>query len=254
MQFSWWTLAIQAVNFLVLVWLLQRLLYRPVQDVIAKRRQLSQQATVAAEKAKAEAAALKQHYEQALAGIEAERDRVFDTLRAEIEAERKKALDEAHRASGDLIAQAKARTEAESAKTLESLRMEVVDLATRLARTILADLARSVADDIPLRRLELQLAAMPPPERQILDKEIASNNGGVTVVTAHHLTLADQNNYKSQLEKALERPLNVAFESDPSLLSGVLLRVPHLVIGSTWADQLEQAREALKRGNGAKLS
>ena len=35
---SGWTLALQAINFLVLAWLLQRLLYRPLVRVIAERK------------------------------------------------------------------------------------------------------------------------------------------------------------------------------------------------------------------------
>ena len=35
MRIDWWTLALQAANFLVLVWLLQHFLYRPVQAIIA---------------------------------------------------------------------------------------------------------------------------------------------------------------------------------------------------------------------------
>ena len=39
MRIDWWTLALQAANFLVLVWLLQHFLYRPVQGIIAERQQ-----------------------------------------------------------------------------------------------------------------------------------------------------------------------------------------------------------------------
>ncbi|PPC85052.1 MAG: ATPase, partial [Methylocystis sp.] len=38
MRFDWWTLGLQTVNFAVLVWLLHRLLYRPVLRMIDARR------------------------------------------------------------------------------------------------------------------------------------------------------------------------------------------------------------------------
>ena len=37
MEIDWWTLAIQTVNFLVVVWLLSRFLYRPVRRMIEAR-------------------------------------------------------------------------------------------------------------------------------------------------------------------------------------------------------------------------
>ena len=39
MRIDWWTLALQAANFLVLVWLLQHFLYRPVLAIIVERQQ-----------------------------------------------------------------------------------------------------------------------------------------------------------------------------------------------------------------------
>ena len=38
MRFDWWTLALQTVNFAVLVWLLHRFLYKPVLRAIDARR------------------------------------------------------------------------------------------------------------------------------------------------------------------------------------------------------------------------
>lgn len=35
---DWWTLAFQAVNFLVLVWLLQHFLYQPVMEIMERRK------------------------------------------------------------------------------------------------------------------------------------------------------------------------------------------------------------------------
>ena len=37
MQIDWWTLGLQAVNALVLVWLLAHFLFRPVVDAIARQ-------------------------------------------------------------------------------------------------------------------------------------------------------------------------------------------------------------------------
>ena len=37
MQIDWLTVAAQIVNFLVLIWLLQRFLYRPITNAMARR-------------------------------------------------------------------------------------------------------------------------------------------------------------------------------------------------------------------------
>ena len=39
MELSWSTFFLEIINFLVLVWILKRFLYKPVMDVIARRRE-----------------------------------------------------------------------------------------------------------------------------------------------------------------------------------------------------------------------
>ena len=39
MKIDWWTLGLQAVNVLILVWLLSRFLFKPVAAIIAERQQ-----------------------------------------------------------------------------------------------------------------------------------------------------------------------------------------------------------------------
>jgi len=39
MNFSWWTFALQAANFLILVWLLRRFLFKPVGAIVARRKE-----------------------------------------------------------------------------------------------------------------------------------------------------------------------------------------------------------------------
>ena len=68
MSFSWSTFALQAVNFLVLVWLLRRFLFKPVGAIVAERK-----AEIA--RAQAEAEAARQSAEQARKDLEARRSR-----------------------------------------------------------------------------------------------------------------------------------------------------------------------------------
>ena len=39
MSFSWWTFALQAINFLILVWLLRRFLFKPVMAIVVQRKE-----------------------------------------------------------------------------------------------------------------------------------------------------------------------------------------------------------------------
>jgi len=115
MQIDWSTLGLQAVNAVVLIWLLAHFLFRPVVDAIAARQKAAGQlladakaGKAAAEnernKAAAEAARLAEHRSEALKAAEAEAaaakatllvtaqadaDKLRATAKAQIEAERR---------------------------------------------------------------------------------------------------------------------------------------------------------------------
>ena len=66
MEFDWLTFGFEIVNFLVLVWLLHRLLYRPVLAMIQRRRDEIAAQARQAEARQAEAEQRKAEYERRL--------------------------------------------------------------------------------------------------------------------------------------------------------------------------------------------
>ena len=73
MSIDWVTVAAQAVNFLVLVWLLKRFLYRPILDGIDARERDIEARVTAAATAKAEADAAAASHAAALQEIAGQR-------------------------------------------------------------------------------------------------------------------------------------------------------------------------------------
>ncbi|HWQ12793.1 MAG TPA: hypothetical protein VNL77_08335, partial [Roseiflexaceae bacterium] len=92
MAFDWLTFGFEIVNFLVLVWLLHRLLYRPVLAMIQRRRDEIAASTQAAEALRAEAEQLKAEYDRRLEDWAGERARARRELDEELERERQRRL------------------------------------------------------------------------------------------------------------------------------------------------------------------
>lgn len=103
MQIDWLTVAAQIVNFLILVWLLQRFLYKPITEAMRRREERIEnrlsEARAARRQAEEEAEALKRRQEElndrkedilASAHEEARamRDRLEDEVRREVEEKR----------------------------------------------------------------------------------------------------------------------------------------------------------------------
>lgn len=93
MELDWTTFILELINFLVLIWLLNRFLYKPVLNVIAQRKTAIQKTQAHAEQMRSDAETLRGQYENRLAEWEQEKDKVRAKLRDEISAERNRQLD-----------------------------------------------------------------------------------------------------------------------------------------------------------------
>src|SRR5579872_6586030 len=95
MTFNSWTFVFEVVNFLVLAYILQRLLYRPLHDAIDRRRQGIEQAQAEAEKARREAEQQRLELGTKLSAINEERRKLLEETHHEAEAERARILADA---------------------------------------------------------------------------------------------------------------------------------------------------------------
>jgi len=82
---DWSTFLLELVNFAVLVWLLQRFLYRPVLKVVRQRRQSIEDEMAKAARLREEAEALRAGLQGERQDWERERERRSDLLAQEIE-------------------------------------------------------------------------------------------------------------------------------------------------------------------------
>jgi F-type H+-transporting ATPase subunit b len=251
MQIDGWTLALQAVNFLVLVWLLWRFLYRPVREVIEKRKQLAEQAFADADKQKSEAGAARKSFEEGRVGLAKDRQDMLKKIHEELDAERRKVLDEARDKAEELMEAARESIIQEREAALTEIREQAAALAVQLASGLLGMGGSSASSGVFLERLERQLKNLPAEERERLQKDLAADSARLTVVTASPLTPEERDQWTTRLSAYLSQREKTDFATDPEILGGAELRFPHAVLKFTWADQLRKAKELLERDDAA---
>jgi F-type H+-transporting ATPase subunit b len=244
MQIDWWTLALQTINFLVVVWLLSRFLYRPVQRIIAEREAASRKAAQEAE-AKAEAAeTTRKDYEEKRAALaEAERKRDAE-LHAEVEKERQAMLEAARKEATELVDDARARIERERAEALEALRDRIAGLAEDLAAKALAAEAAAGGDD--LGRVVQHLDALPEPDLSELRHDLDSGKEALVLASARALPEAEKEKWREALTARFGEGIRLDFTESADLLGGVELRFPHAVLAFSVAGRLRRAAAEMK--------
>ncbi|MHA1560241.1 MAG: F0F1 ATP synthase subunit B [Alphaproteobacteria bacterium] len=247
MKIDWWTLALQAINFLVLVWLLWRFLYRPVREVIEKRKALAEQAFAEAEDKQEEAEAARQRFEDDRAQLAEEHQDMLKKAYEELEQERKQALEAARNDAEQLVETARASIKDERGETLAGMREEIAQLAVDLAADLLRKVGSNALDDLFLDQLNKQLGEMPKDELERLKKDLAVDGAGLTIVTAEPLAKKEQDRWITRLSSSLGKKGNPKFSTDPGIVGGAEIHFPHAVLRFTWADQLGKAKETLYR-------
>ena len=97
MQINWFTVTAQVINFLILVWLLKRFLYKPVLDAINEReKKIASQLNEAAAKT-VEARKESDEFRQKNEAFDAEKKEQMNKVVAETEVKRKALLEEARK-------------------------------------------------------------------------------------------------------------------------------------------------------------
>ncbi|MEZ5833668.1 MAG: hypothetical protein R3D05_21055 [Dongiaceae bacterium] len=246
MQFNWWTFALQAINFVILVWLLHRFLYRPVLRMIDSRRQ-------ATDKRQEEIARMEVETKAKQAEIDAER--------AKIAAERAAALQSAATQAEKAAAAQHTKAEQEAAELLDGSRKTLakerefalsearriaVDLGVDIARRLLAEIPTEQRAEAWIERIEKHIAGLASAERAHLLDGMGSD-GTMQIVTAAALPARIQAEWRDRLQRALgDGNVAMEFAADPELVAGADLHFPSAILRFSWRSELSAMRREIE--------
>jgi F-type H+-transporting ATPase subunit b len=136
---SGFTLAMRAVNFILLAGLLYYLLKKPIRNFLDQRQQGVREALEEAQRARQEAEARYKEMERKLAQASKEMEELKGMLVEQGRVEKEKILTNARREAEKIRRQAELAVEQELKKAQQFLREEAVELATQLAEALLKE-------------------------------------------------------------------------------------------------------------------
>lgn len=147
------TLVLQVVNFLILIVLLQRFLYKPLTQFLATRADGIKRSLEEAKAAREGAAQAQQEYEARIAATRREAAALREAAVREVEEERQRLLKASRDEAARLVTEAKAQIEQEVKRAKAELREEVVGLALGaterlIARSLTAEDHRRLAEQV----------------------------------------------------------------------------------------------------------
>lgn len=246
MDFDWSTFFLEIINFLILVWILKRFLYRPVLKVITQRRADIEKAMADARRIETEANELRRQSERELAQWEQEKEAAQARLREELaaererlmagletsvaeERERRRVLDERHQHDfqRSVEEQGIAQGAAFSARLLG--RVATPELEARLYALLLEDLRGLRAED---KRAVAEAAAAPGLQ--------------LRVQSAFALDEGRRAELARALAEATGKTLPVEYRENPELLAGFHVSIGPWILHANLRDELKFFSGALR--------
>jgi F-type H+-transporting ATPase subunit b len=128
-----WTFIIQIVNLFIQVLLIKKFLFKPINEILEKRRNLADKSIKEAREAQDEADSLKVQYEESLTNAHAEAAKIVSEAQKEAEGKAETIVREAEQQANALKAKATADIEQEKKKAINEAKDEIGGLAMEIA-------------------------------------------------------------------------------------------------------------------------
>lgn len=223
MPIDWFTVGAQTLNFLILVWLMQRFLYKPILRAIDAREKMIAVKLAEADLIKSEAQKERDAFRKKNAEFDQQYASLQKQMNNEMESERLQLLVEARKAAAAL-----------SAKLMETMRNDMRNLhqavsrrvqqeVFAIARKTLADLAATSLEERMVDVFLRQMHAMSDKDKEEMKAGFNVTSGPAIVRSAFDLPTAQRNAIESVIKDMIAVETPIRFETAPDLVSGIEL-------------------------------
>ena len=223
MLIDWFTVGAQILNFIVLVWLLQRFLYKPILAAVDARETKIASELADADAKKAEAKKERELFEH--------KNDVFDKRRADLlakaseaaDAERHKLFDAVHKAADAEGAKRHAAMISDAENLSQAIGRCTQDQVFAIARKVLSDLASTQVEASLGDMFVQQLLALEEKEKARFGKALKVASEAPVVRSAFGLPAAQQTLIQKAVHTAFSFKGAVRFETAPDQIAGIEL-------------------------------
>ena len=249
MLIDWFTVGAQALNFLILVWLLKHFLYKPILNAIDAREKRIAKELADADAKKVEAQKERDEFQKKNEDFDQQRAALLTKATDEAKAERQRLIEEARKAADAL-----------SAKRQESLINDAHNLnqaISHLTQKEVFSITRKALTDLATVSLEermgevftRRLRGLDDKAKTVLGDALKKNSEPALVRSAFDLPAEQRAAIQNALNETFSAEIHIRFETSPDLVSGIELSSNGQKVGWSIADYLA----SLEKGVGELL-
>lgn len=238
MEFNISTFILEIINFIVLVWILKRLLFKPVKAMIEKRHEAIQSQIAKANQVMADAKVLKAQSEQQISNWQNERANKLKELEAEMAKKHVQIDKELEQYKEAEINKVNARIQRELSSQQQNLINQANAKARQFSRGFLSRLASQKLDELLLDILIEDLNLIEASQKQSIAVSMDTDKT-IHVASAHPLEPIGRRRLEDALINLFQSHQKLEFEVNESLMSGLLLEIGSYQIKANIRDELK---------------
>jgi len=238
MFIDWFTIGAQALNFLILVWLMKRFLYKPILNAIDAREKRIAAELANAETKKAEAQKERDEFQRKNEEFGEQRAVLLGKATDEAKAEKQRLLEEARKESDALRIKRQEALQNEQ----RTLNQEIIRWTQKevfaIARKTLVDLATTSLEERMSEMFIQRLRALNGTAKDQLAAALKTSTQSANVRSAFDLQLEQHAAIQKALNETFSADIHIHFETVPELVSGIELSANGQKVAWSIADYL----------------
>ncbi len=238
MLIDWFTVGAQALNFIILVWLLKRFLYKPILNAVDAREKRIAAQLADADAKKAEAQKERDEFQHKSEEFDQQRAALLSKATDEANAERQRLLEDARKAADALSAKRQEALRRDADNLNQAIRRRTQQEVFAIARKALMDLATTSLEERIGEEFTRRLRSINGKAKEGLAESLKTASEPALVRTAFDLPAAQRAAIQNALNETFSAEVHVRFETAPDLVSGVELTTNGQKIAWSIADYL----------------
>ena len=246
MLIDWFTVGAQAINFIILVWLLKRFLYKPILDAVDAREKRVATELADADAKKAEAKKERDEFQHKNEEFDQQRAALLSKATEEAKAERQRLLGEARQAADALSAKRQETLRSDAHNLSEAISRRTRQEVFAIARKALTDLATTSLEERLAEVFTRRLREMDGKAKAGLAEALKSASDPALVRSAFDLPAEQRTAIQNALNETFSAKIRVRFETAPDLVSGIELTTNGQKVAWSIADYLASLEKGVE--------
>jgi len=247
MLIDWFTVAAQVLNFLILVWLMKRFLYKPVLDAIdARENGIAAELKTAAAK-QAEAQRERDEFKAKNREFDEQRSALLVKATEQSDADRRRLLGEARKEAEDSRIKYADALRADAAGLEARITQLAKDEVFGIARKALADLATAGLEERMSEVFMRRLRTLDVKEKELVAVALRGSTEPALLRSRFDLPPGERAKIQNALNEAFSAEVRLRFDNAPEALCGIELTVNGQKLAWSVADYLTTLEQKVGR-------